>query len=482
MNVRTRFAPSPTGYLHVGGIRTALFAWLVARQNNGQFILRIEDTDQAREVQGSAGHIQESLLWLGLEWDEGPNKEGEHGPYFQSQRLDVYKKWAEKLVAEGKAYADPYTPEEVQKFREAAKTAKKPFLYREYRPENPPTWDGTQPLRLKSDPKPHEWHDEVMGDLKSGPEVIDDFIIMKSDGFPTYNFAHIIDDYEMGITHVIRGQEFLASVPKYLNLYEALGFPVPVFATMPHILGPDGSKKLSKRDGAKDILEYREEGYLPEAMRNFLASLGWNDGTEQEVFITKELIEKFSLDRVQKSGARFDERRLLWLNGAHIRLLPLEKLAQIIGNKPNAPTFWPPEAFNFDETYRLDVLGVVQERLKFFNELPELSMFFFVEPQVDMSLIDDNKQLKKFNHSELHTMLEAAKTNLEQSNFETEDLTGRLNQLLEVTGQKPGVLFNLIRVATTWSPASPALADTLHVLGREKTLQRIDLALEALQG
>jgi len=482
MNVRTRFAPSPTGYLHVGGIRTALFAWLVARQSNGQFVLRIEDTDQAREVQGSANHIQESLLWLGLEWDEGPNKPDDHGPYLQSERLNIYRKWAEKLVSEGKAYADPYTQEEVQAFRETAKAAKKPFLYRDYRPENPPVWDGTQPLRLKSNPKSYEWHDEVMGDLQSGPEVIDDFIIMKSDGFPTYNFAHIVDDYEMHITHVIRGQEFLASVPKYLNLYEALDFPVPVFATMPHILGANGSKKLSKRDGAKDILEYREEGYLPEAMRNFLASLGWNDGTEQEVFTTDELIQKFSLDRVQKSGARFDERRLLWLNGAHIRLLPLEKLAEIIGNKPNIPTFWPSEAFDFDETYRLNVLKIVQERLKFFKELPELSMFFFIEPQIDMSLIDENKQLKKFGHDELCSMLETAKANLEQSSFEIEDLTEKLNQLLEATSQKPGVLFNLIRVATTWSPASPALADTLYVLGKHTSLKRIDAAIQALKG
>lgn len=482
MSVRTRFAPSPTGYLHVGGIRTALFAWLVARQNNGQFILRIEDTDQAREVQGSADHIQESLAWLGLDWDEGPNRpDSPEKSYFQSQRLDIYKKWAQKLVDEGKAYADPYTPEQVQEFREDAKAAKKPFLYREYRPENPPVWDGTQPLRLKSIPKPYEWHDEVMGDLESGPEVIDDFIIMKSDGFPTYNFAHIIDDYEMGITHVIRGQEFVASTPKYLNLYDALDFAAPILATMPPIMGPDGSKKLSKRDGAKDILEYRKEGYLPEAMRNFLASLGWNDGTEQEVFTTDELIQKFSLDRVQKSGARFDERRLLWLNGAHIRMLPLEKLAEIIGNKPGEATFWPPEAFDFDEAYRTSVLAIVQERLKFFQELSELSKFFFTDLPEDMSLIDDNKQLKKFSHADLRAMLNAAKSSLEQSNFETEDLTNRLNQLLEETGQKPGVLFSLIRIAITWAPASPALADTLRVLGKEKSLSRITKAILRLE-
>jgi glutamyl-tRNA synthetase len=472
--IRTRFAPSPTGYLHVGGIRTALFAWLVAKQAGGQFILRIEDTDQAREVVGSADHIQESLRWLGLDWDEGPGKESDQVSYFQSQRLDIYKKWAEKLVAEGKAYAEPYTSEEVQVFRDQAKAEKKPFLYRNHRPENPPAWDGSQPLRLKSQPKEYNWHDEVMGDLHTGPEVIDDFILMKSDGFPTYNFCHIIDDFEMKITHIIRGQEFLASTPKYLNLYEALDFPIPTIATMPPILGPDGSKKLSKRDGAKDILEYRNEGYLPEAMQNFLASLGWNDGTEEEVFTTAQLIEKFDLSRVQKSGARFDERRLLWLNGAHIRLLPLEELFQKVAD------FWPKSALDHDEAYRMAVLAIVQERLKFFGELPELTSYFFSEPSVSMELIDGNKQLKKFTHPELLDYLTVVRNNLAESDFSVDELTLRLNQLLETTGQKPGVLFNLIRVAVTWAPSSPALADTLHVLGKEKSLARIDNTVEKL--
>lgn len=466
MKVRTRFAPSPTGYLHVGGIRTALFAWLIARQNNGDFILRIEDTDQAREVEGSASHIQESLQWLGLQWDEGP--------YYQSKRLAIYKKWAEKLIAEGRAYADPYTPEEVQAFREEAKVNKQPFLYRNYRPTQPPKWDGTQPLRFKSDPKSYTWHDEVMGDLQTGPEVIDDFILIKSDGFPTYNFCHIIDDFEMQISHVIRGQEFLASTPKYLNLYEALDFPVPIFATMPPILGSDGNKKLSKRDGAKDILEYRDEGYLPEAMQNFLASLGWNDGTENEVFTTDELIEKFDVSRVQKSGARFDERRLLWLSGAHIRKLPQDALQKY------AAPFWSDEAKTHSETYRNEVLSIIQERLKYFGEIPEITSYFFSEPSIDMSLIDNNKQLKKLTHNELHELLFTAKQHLADSNFSVSDLTTRLNQLLEETGQKPAVLFGIIRVAITWSPASPALADTLYVLGKDTSFKRIDNALGAL--
>lgn len=472
--VRTRFAPSPTGFLHVGGIRTALFAWLLARQNNGQFILRLEDTDKAREVEGSGQHIMDSLHALKIDYDEGPDIGGPHGPYKQSGRLALYKEWADKLVASGHAYADPYTQEEVAAFRDQAKAAKQPFLFRNHRPENPPEWDGSQPLRFKSNPKDYIWQDAVMGELKSGPESIDDFILVKSDGYPTYNFAHIIDDHLMEITHVIRSQEFLASVPKYLNLYEALGIPVPILATMPFVMGPDGKKKLSKRDGAKDVLDYIREGYLPEALDNFMATLGWNDGTEQEVFSLTELVEKFSLDRVQKSGARFDEQRLLWMNGAHIRELTLDDLYELVVD------FWPAEAENFADTYKKAVLGLTQERLKYFAELPQLTDFFFIDRPVDLELIDNNKQLKKLSHEELKTLLEQSREVLATSDFSTEDLTEKLNGLLEETGQKPGILFSLIRVGTTWAPFSPGLADTLHVLGKEKALARLDSSIQAL--
>jgi glutamyl-tRNA synthetase len=475
MKARTRFAPSPTGYLHVGGVRTALFAWLLARQSGGQFILRLEDTDKNREVAGSGEHIMESLRWLGLDWDEGVGDVGgPFAPYQQSLRLDSYKQWAQKLVDAGRAYADPYTPEEVQKFREQAQTAKQPFLYRNHRPENPPVWDGSQPLRFKSDPKPYEWHDAVMGDLHSGPEVIDDFILMKSDGYPTYNFAHIIDDYEMQITHVIRGQEFISSTPNYLNLYEALGIERPILAHMPHILGPDGNKKLGKRDGAKDVLDYAREGYLPEAMINFMASLGWNDGTEQEVFSREELIEKFSLEHVQRSGARFDERRLQWLDGAWIRQLSLDDLYG------QAREFWPVEAGNYDDDYKKRVLGLTQERLKFLSELPDLTRFFFVDLPMDPSLISEHKQLKKLDKAQLHDLLQQARAAIEQSDFSAADLQERLNQVLEASGQKPAVLFSLIRIATTQAPASPGLAETLAILGKERSLTRLDGQLQAL--
>lgn len=466
-DVRTRFAPSPTGYLHVGGIRTAVFAWLLARQKGGQFILRLEDTDKKREVAGSAEHVIDSLAALGLDYDEGP--------YRQSERLAIYKEWAQNLVASGRAYADPYSPEEVQAFREEAAAAKRPFLYRNHRPEQPPTGDASRPLRFKSDPKPYKWQDAVMGELSTGPEVVDDIILIKSDGYPTYNFAHIVDDNLMKISHVIRGQEFLASVPNYLNLYEALGIEAPILATVPHILGADGQKKLSKRDGAKDVMDYIRDGFLPEALINLIASLGWNDGTEQEIFSRQELIDKFSLERVNRSGAHFDERRLIWMNGTYIRELPLDDLYQRVAE------YWPPEGGEFDENYKKRVLGLVQERLKYFAELPELSRFFFVDLPLNNELISTHKQLKNLPASELKTMLEQAKQSLEASDFSASDLTERLNKLLEQTGQKPAVLFSLIRIATTQAPASPGLAETLAVLGKDRSLNRIRHQIEHLR-
>lgn len=465
---RTRFAPSPTGYLHVGGIRTALFAWLVAKQGKGQFILRLEDTDKKREVADADQHLMDSLKILGLQYDEGPDIGGPYAPYRQSERLDSYKKWALKLIASGRAYADLYKAEEVQAFRDQAQKDKKPFLYRNHRPQSPPEWDGSQPLRFKSDPKPYQWHDEVMGDLSTGPEVIDDFILIKSDGYPTYNFAHIVDDTEMKVSHIIRGQEFLASVPNYLNMYEALQIEHPIMATMPHIMNEQGNKKLSKRDGAKDVLDYIRGGYMPEALVSFIATLGWNDGTEQEIFTTQELIKKFSLDHVQRSGAHFDERRLLWVNGHFIRKLPLNKLYEKVKD------FWGPEAKGADEKYKKRVLGLVQERLKYFAELPFLTKFFFVDLPIDPKLISEHKLLKKLEKSELKDLLEKAKATLEHSDFSHDDLTDRLNKLLETAKQKPVVLFSLIRIATTQAPASPGLADTLVVLGKEKSIKRIN--------
>ncbi|GAC1498382.1 MAG: glutamate--tRNA ligase [Candidatus Saccharimonadales bacterium] len=467
-DIRTRFAPSPTGFIHVGNLRTAVFAWLLAEHNNGQFILRLEDTDKQREIAGSEQHLINSLKAIGLSYAEGPDIGGPYEPYRQSERLEIYKKWADKLISSGRAYADPYSSEQVDAFRQQAKDNKQPFLYRNHRPESPPSWDGSTPLRFKSEPKNYSWHDAILGDLKTGPEVVDDFILIKSDGYPTYNFAHIVDDFEMKISHVIRGQEFISSLPNYLNLYEALGIEPPVLATVPHIFGATGNQKLSKRDGAKDVLDYIRDGYLPEALLNFITSLGWNDGSQQEVYSRAELIEKFSLDRVQKSGARFDEQRLNWMNGTYIRRLSLDDLYQ------RSASYWPDIAKTYSDDYKKQVLGLIQERLKYLSEIPQLTNFFFTDLAIDPSLISSHKQLSKLPVASIKSLLISSKDSLSESDFTKADLTDRLNQLLVTTKQKPSVLFSLIRIATTSAPASPGLVDSLELLGKDRSLIRID--------
>lgn len=467
MTVRTRFAPSPTGALHSGVVRTALFSWLLARHNDGQFLLRIEDTDQKREVAGGTANIIESLQWLGLTWDEGPEIGGPYAPYIQSQRLDIYKQYAQELFDKGLAYADPYTPEELQALRDKAQAEKRPFLYRDHRPENPPTWDGTQALRIKLKPKSWTWHDAVMGEVNMGPEMIDDYIIIKADGFPTYNFCHIIDDHLMGITHVMRSQEFISSVPKFLATHEVLGWESPVNAILPQVMDETGKRKLSKRHGAKPILEYRDMGILPSAMLNFLATIGWNDGTDQEIYTVDELITKFDLSRVQRSGGVFDEQRLKFLNGVHIRKLSLDELFDKV------TSFWPAEAKDASESYRKSVLALVHERLKFLAELAELTRFFFIDPTIQNNIFADNKQLKKLSAAERTMMLEAVAATLADSDFSEGDLEERLRGLVEQLDTKPGVLFGLIRIVVTGSNIAPGLFETLHVLGRETVLRRI---------
>lgn len=481
MKARTRFAPSPTGYIHVGNVRSALYPYLIAKQTGGDFILRIEDTDQARFVEGAEDLVFETLRWLGLDWNEGPDgkggEKGDFGPYHQTERREIYLKWAEKMIEKGLAYADPYTPERVEEFRNQAKLEKRAFLYRDHRPENPPKWELGMPLRFKTpEIKRYTWHDAVMGELSAGPEALDDFILIKADGLPTYNFAHIIDDFEMKVTHVIRGAEYVASTPKYLSLYEALEITPPILAHVPHILAPVGNKKLGKRDGAKSVSEYRDEGILPESMLNFLAQLGWNDGTEDEIFSLEDLVEKFSLDRVQKSGARFDEQRLLWLNGQWIRRISPEDLFERVRD------FWGENAKKSTEDYRREVLNLVFDRLKTLRDLPLASEYFFAEQKADLTMISANKQLKKLEKSEILKILNASISKFETvENWTDENLQNVLNELLAETGQKPGILFQIIRICLTWAPFSPALNQTLRAIGSEESLKRLKNSLQIIE-
>ena len=477
--VVTRFAPSPTGYIHIGNVRSAIYPYLLAKQSHGKMILRIEDTDRARYVEGATELIEDTLAWLGLDWDEGPIVGGPHGPYFQSERMEIYHAYARKLIAAGRAYADPTPPEQIESYRKECNAKKVPFLYRNFRPSDTPEWQPGVPLRFKSDPRPRTWHDEVMGDMSAGPEVQDDIILIKRDGYPTYNFAHIVDDAEMSVTHVMRGVEYLSSTPNYLALYEALNLPVPKLVSLPHILAPQGNKKLGKRDGAKSVTEYRDDGVLAEAMLNYLACLGWNDGTEQEIYTKEELIERFSLDRIQSSGARYDETKLLWLNGQWIRRLYTEYGADVLFARTAG--FWPDSAATYDDQYKHEVLAIIYDRLKTLSDLRTMTDYFFRDPAIDLDMLLQNKFLKKLSESELETLLKQSIARLtDLTTWDADTLQSALNQLLEETGRKPAELFSLIRIALSFAPFSPALNLTLATLGREASLARLNAVARSI--
>lgn len=478
--MKTRFAPSPTGYIHIGNVRSAIYPYLLAKQQNGKFILRIEDTDRARFVEDATELIEDVLRWLGLDWDEGPIVGGPNGPYFQSERKPIYLEWANKLLESGRAYADDTDAKTIDNYRQVCYNEKRPFLYRDFRPENPPQWHEGLPIRFKSDPKPRRWHDEVMGDLEAGPETQDDIILIKADGLPTYNFAHIIDDYLMEVSHVIRGVEYLPSVPNYLAIYEALGIEAPKLVSLPHILAPSGNKKLGKRDGAKSVTEYRDDGILPEAMLNYLANLGWNDGTEEEIYTKDDLIRKFSLDKVQKSGARYDETKLLWMNGQWIRrLVDREGVEKFY---PRTRDFWPAAAANYNDEDRVRVLAIIYDRLKTLGDLSEMTSYFFQDPEIDLDMLMKNKAIKKLSEEDVSALLQQSFQKLNALvDWNEQSLQTALNELLTETETKPATLFSAIRIAVSFAPFSPALPLTLNVLGKNTVLARIQNTITAIE-
>lgn len=471
----TRFAPSPTGFMHIGSIRTALFAYLLARKHGGTFILRIEDTDKEREVEGSIDHIQKSLLWLGINWDYGPDKPGPFGSCIQSQRLESYRKYAQQLVEKGLAYPDPYTKEELDVFREKAQSEKRPFLFRDHRPETFAAWDGSKPLRLKvPEIKRYTWHDAVRGDLEAGEEAVDDIILIKADGYPTYNFAHIIDDLEMGVTHIMRGDEFISSTPKFLSIYDALGIPFPTFVSLPPILNDEKTKKLGKRDGAKDILSYKEEGYLPEAIINFLALIGWNPGTDQELFSKEELIAAFEIDQIQKSGGSFNEEKLLWMNREY-----LQKFSQnefFAYTKAALPKrILTSNEYNDEILQRL--LPVIQERahtqleVTLAFEAGEYDFAFFTPNPPKEMLMWKNDSLA----SNAAPRLQKAIDLLANASFESpEEIKNILWPYAEEVGK--GELLWPLRVALTGLEKSPDPFIASYIVGKEPTLERIKSA------
>jgi glutamyl-tRNA synthetase len=482
--VVTRFAPSPTGFMHVGGVRTALFAWLLARKNSGTFILRIEDTDKKREVEGSIEHIQKSLKWLGLNWDEGPDIGGPNAPYLQSQRLDSYKKYAESLIEKGLAYTDPYSEEELENFRQKAESEKRPFLYREHRPENPPEWDGTKPLRFKiTDLKKTIWNDAVRGELSAGPEALDDFILIKSDGYPTYNFCHIIDDIEMGVTHVVRGQEFISSTPKFLAVYEALEILPPVFVTVPPLMGEGGTKKLGKRDGAKDLLEYKKEGYLPDAMINYLVLLGFNPGGEKEIFTRDELIEVFDLSKVQHSSAHWNDDKLNWMNKEHMKLLPEGERNQKILERLLENENLPEKEKLKDEKFTKKLFPIIFDRISKWGDIDtllsenELQYFFSASEYEKEKLVWKDSDLEN-TKKHLQKVLEI----LENAPTESFDDIEKIKSMIfdYATQQGRGNVLWPLRVSLSGKEKSPDPFTLIYILGKEETLSRIKEAINLL--
>ena len=465
--------------MHVGGVRTALFAWLWARKNNGTFILRIEDTDKEREVEGSIAHIMESLKWIGIGWDEGPDIGGPHASYIQSERLDLYKKYANQLIEKGFAYPDPYTKEELEDFRKKAEEEKKPFLYRNHRPETFDIWDSIKPLRLKTpEIKSYSWNDAVRGELSAGPEALDDFILIKSDGYPTYNFAHIIDDLEMGVTHIMRADEFIASTPKFLSLYDALGITPPVIASLPPIMGEGGNKKLGKRDGAKDILEYRNEGYLPEAMMNFLALIGWNPGTTQEIFSKEELVDAFSLEKVQHAGGGFNQDKLDWLNHEHIKLMsPDARLAEI--------KKWLPASISALPDYREEKLvklePIITERIMRWGDIKTMAddgelSYFFTKPVIEKEKLI----FKDSTPADAQACLQIISEKLSGlADWENTSIKAAVEEYAN-TLHKRGPALHPLRYALSGRDKSPDPFTIAAILGKDETLTRISFAVELL--
>ena len=475
--IRVRYAPSPTGLPHVGNIRTAFFNWLFARHNNGAFIVRIEDTDVARTVPGALEGILEGLTWLSIDWDEGPNAGGKFGPYFQSQRLEIYQKLAKELVEHGHAYYCHCSSARLEKMR-AEQTARK----------QPPGYDRCcRDLGLDAAPgavirykTPLEasttFHDLIHGDVTFENATLDDFVLLKSDGYPTYHLANVIDDHLMQISHVLRAEEWLSSTPRHLMLYNAFGFTPPLFAHLPIILGSDRSK-LSKRHGAVSILEYKERGYLPEAMANFLALLGWSLDDRTELFTRVELIKNFSIEHISQTSAIFNKEKLDWMDGVYIRNLSFDDLTGRVF--PFMEKDLPPEIKRpLDISYLHQIVPLIRERIVTLKDAATYAEFFFLDKLEYDSVMLIGKNMTKETTITASKAVEEKLSSLES--FSRDLLEDAFRNIAGDLGIKTGQLFNLLRVATTGRDATPPLFETMEVLGKERCLKRIRAALAKL--
>ncbi len=478
--VRVRFAPSPTGRPHVGGMRTAMFNWLLARHTGGRFILRIEDTDVTRKVEGAVEYIMEGLRWLGLEWDEGPEAGGDYGPYLQSQRLPLYQEAAARLVAQGDAYHCYCTPERLEAMRREQIARKQPPGYDRHcrclAPEEQAQKEAEGIVPVVRFKVPLEgqtrFTDLVYGEVVFENSTIDDFVMLKSDGYPTYHLANVVDDHAMKISHVIRGEEWISSTPRHLLIYQALGYQPPQYVHHPLIVGPDRAK-LSKRHGDVSILEFRENGYLPEAMFNFIALIGWSLDDRTELMTRQQLIESFSLERIGKTPAVFNREKLEWMNGVYIRGLDIDDFTRRA--LPFLEKGLPPSVRRpLDAGYVRRIAPLVQERTKRLTELPGLTRFFFVEElEYDTATLIGKNMTKE----DAMRALEAALSRLGSlPAFDEASLEGLLRPLAGELGLKAGQLFSVLRTAVTGETATPPLFQTMAVLGKERCVKRIAAA------
>jgi glutamyl-tRNA synthetase len=482
--VRTRFAPSPTGLLHAGSIHTAMFDYLLARHTGGTFILRIEDTDVERKVEGAVENQMEALKWLGLDWDEGPGVGGPYAPYYQSQRLPLYKEAAEKLVAQGNAYYCYCSPERLENMRKDQVARKQALGYdracRNLTGEQCASKEaaGIKPVvRFKvPDEGQTKFHDLIYGDVVFENKTIDDFVMLKSDGYPTYHLASVVDDTAMKITHIIRGEEWISSTPRHLLMYRALGYNPPQYVHMSLIVGADRAK-LSKRRGAISILEYRDMGYLSEALFNFLVLMGWSLDDKTEIMTRQQMIDNFSLERMGRTAAAFNQEKLDWMNGVYIRGLAVEDLTNRV--LPFLEKDLPPEVKRpLDINYIRQIVPLMQERINTLKDAPAYASFFFVDKlEYEASMLIGKKMAAETALAALKSVEEKL-SSLES--FSHDSLENSLRRLADDLGIKTGQLFNLLRVACTARDATPPLFETMAALGKERCLQRIKVAISRL--
>ncbi len=478
--VRVRFAPSPTGYLHVGGLRTALYNYLFAKHHGGKFVLRIEDTDQARRVEGAVENLIATLDWAGIRFDEGPGRDGGYGPYVQSQRLDIYRQHADELIKKGLAYRCFCTPERLEEVRQRQSAAKLSTSYDRHCRDLPADEVGRRlsagernVIRMKV-PLDGEltFEDIIRGTVTIEHKVLDDQVILKTDGFPTYHLAVVVDDHLMGISHVIRGEEWLPSTPKHILLYQYFGWELPKFAHLPLLLNPDKSK-LSKRQGDVAVEDYRAKGYLKEAIINFVAFLGWNPGDERELFSMDQLLEAFALERVGKSGAVFNVEKLNWLNFEHLRRKPDAEVLTMVKEYIAASAY---SIERFEDQYLLSIIAAMRERAAFVKDFVEKCPYFYRAPeQYEPEVVQ--KRWKAESRSHLRRLLEEI-SKLDHPS--KEDYEAALHRTAESLKIKSSDLVHPLRLAVSGMGVGPGLYDILIILGKDETLRRITSAIDQL--